>query len=186
MPRYALLLRGVNVGRSGRLPMPDLRRLLEDLGHTDVATYLQSGNAVVTSPLRSRTKIAEQVQRALVDQRGLSTAVLVRTADQLAQMIDNNPYPHAARDTPKLLHAAFLGAEPAPSAVHALAAQSYEPDECSLRPGVLYLSFAKNVHESRMATDAGKRLAVPATARNWNTVLALRQLLGPCATERQP
>lgn len=177
MPRYALLLRGVNVGGHGKLPMVELRALLDGLGHTDVATYLQSGNAVVSSPEPDPDKVRGQVEQALADQRGLATTVMVRTADQIAAVIDGNPYPQAALDTPKLLHAAFLAEQPAPAAAQALVAQVYEPDECLLGAGTLYLKFAKNVHGSRMATDSGKRLAVPVTARNWNTVLALHRLL---------
>lgn len=186
MPRYALLLRGVNVGGHGKLPMAELRALLEGLGQTDVVTYLQSGNAVVTTPLRTAARLAAQVQRALADQRGLATSVLVRTEQEIGAVIAGNPYPRAAADNPKLLHAVFLADQPTPAAVAALTAQVYDPDECRLGPSVLYLKFAKNVHESRMATDAGKRLGVPLTARNWSTVLALQKLLRTKSRGKKP
>ena len=177
MPRYALLLRGINVGGHGKLPMAELKVLLADQGCTDIATYLQSGNAVVTSPLRSPATLAAQVADALAATRDKPIAVLARTAAQIDRVVEANPYAEQAASNPKMLHVAFLAGTPTAAAAQAIAHQDYAPDECTLAGDTLYLHFAKSSYDSKMASDAPKRAKVGATARNWNTVLAVQKML---------
>lgn len=172
MPRYAVLLRGVNVGGHRRLPMADLRRALEALGYTDVKTYLQSGNAVVTAPDDDPARVAGRIEKQL----GIGSDVLVRTGPELAAVIAGNPFPDAVAN-PKLLHVAFLAAQPDPARVAALDPAKYAPDEFRLGDRVVYLRFAVSSGRSKLAVDALARFGVVATARNWNTVVALASLV---------
>ncbi|MFF5171511.1 DUF1697 domain-containing protein [Micromonospora sp. NPDC000089] len=84
MSRYVALLRGINVGATNRIAMPDLRRLVEGLGHGDVTTYLQSGNVVFTSVKRDAAKLAAGIERAIADELGLTVPVLVRDGAELS------------------------------------------------------------------------------------------------------
>jgi uncharacterized protein (DUF1697 family) len=172
MPKYAVLLRGVNVGRHAQLPMADLRRVLESLGHTAVSTYLRSGNAVITSPDRDPRRLARAIRTALADEASLDVAVMLRTGAELADIIKANPFPDAL-DAPAKLHVAFLSDQPDPTALAKLDPARYAPDEFRLGERVLYIWFPNGAGRSKLNAGALGRLGVDATARNWNTVLAL-------------
>ena len=166
--RHVVLLRGVNVGGHNRLPMSDLRAVLEGLGCTGVRTYLQSGNAVVDS---DEPELPRAVHERLKDHLGLDVHVLVRTARELDAVVAGNPF--AGEDVdPKLLHAVFLDG-PAPD----LPLDALLPDRVVPGDRVLYVAYDSNAHSSKAAKLLNsKRFPVPASSRNWRTVLALRDL----------
>jgi uncharacterized protein (DUF1697 family) len=170
--RFAILLRAVNLGSHQKVSMPDLRKALESLGYTDVATYMQSGNAVVSSSVKDPAQIAEAIRAGLCDELGLDTPVLVRTGAELAAVIADNPYPELVA-TPTKLHAVFLSAQPATAAVAKLDPAKYLPDEFQVGERVLYVSYPDGAGRSKLTATAFARLGVDATARNWNTVTAL-------------
>ena len=95
MARYALLLRGVNVGTKNSLPMVKLRAMLADIGCTHVHTYVQSGNAVFNTK-RNATLLTQKIEDALKDAMGRPIATTLRTREQMQAIIDANPYasPH--------------------------------------------------------------------------------------------
>ena len=88
--RYVLLLRAVNLGPTNKLAMSDLKQLLEDLGCTGVRTVLNSGNAVFDSTVRSKAKLAAQVEQQLAD-RGLDVRACVRTQSEIARLVERVP-----------------------------------------------------------------------------------------------
>ncbi|HEU0100711.1 MAG TPA: DUF1697 domain-containing protein [Mycobacteriales bacterium] len=170
MQRCAVLLRGINVGRGNRLAMADLRAVLDGIGCTDVSTYLQSGNALVTA---DPTGLAERVAAALP----LRVAVLVFTADELAAVVRACPWPDKAAAEPKKVHVAYLDRLPDPDR---LAAVHWEgPDELAVGPRVLYLSYADLSVTSPMTKALDKQLGGVATTRNWRTATALAELTRP-------
>lgn len=180
MPRYAVLLRGVNLGSHKRIAMPDLRRVLESLGHAEVSTYLQSGNAVITSDDGDADRVAQQIEEALTKELALETRVLLRTGAELGRVIRDNPFPEAAAAKPALLHVAFLSAQPDRKRAAALAPDICAPDEFRLGDHALYLRFEFGSGRSKLADTVLKHLfkGVPdavATSRNWNTVKALAE-----------
>ncbi|MCW2725069.1 MAG: hypothetical protein JWN35_1990 [Frankiales bacterium] len=165
---YAVLLRGVNVGGNNRVPMADLRACLESLGGIQVSTYLQSGNAVVTTAL-SRQDLC----RGVADRFGV--AVVARTHTELTAVVDANPFLDAAA-APTTLHVAFLAGQPDPERFAALDAETFLPDELRLGDQALYLHYPSGAGRSKLSAAVLARLGVDATARNWNTVLALQRL----------
>jgi uncharacterized protein (DUF1697 family) len=169
--RYALLLRGVNVGRNKRVGMADLRRLMAELGYAEVRTYLQSGNIVVTAGDEAPEKMAARVEEALGTELKLVSKVLARTGPELAAVVADNPFPDALA-IPKLLHVTFLSADPDLSTVDP---KSYLPDEFRVADRAIYLRYAVSPLESRLAGLIGK-LPLTNTTRNWNTVEALARL----------
>lgn len=173
MTRCVLLLRGINVGRSNRIRMPDLTALLESTGCTDVVTHLQSGNAVVTSPLPVE-ELTARAQAALAD-AGVPVPVLARTGAELDDVVRADPFTGRDLD-PALLHVAFLSGAPDAAAVAAVDHGALLPEELVVRGRELYLWYAGGVQRSRLERVT-KGFGVPATARNWRTVLALRDLL---------
>lgn len=163
MTRCAVLLRGVNVGRGNRIAMADLREVLERLGCADVATYLQSGNAVVTA---DPDGLADRVAAALREDLGLDVKVLVRT--DLDAVVQTCPF---EVEDPKLLHAVLLSGPP-PADLPDIA-----PDRLAPGPDCLYVSYATGSMGSAFEKWRPKPFPEVSTARNWRTVLALQELL---------
>jgi uncharacterized protein (DUF1697 family) len=170
-----VLLRGINVGRGNRLAMADWRALLVDLGGSRPKTYLQSGQAAVTlSAEVSAADFAVTMHDGLVEQFGMDVAVMVRDAAHIEAVIAANPYPERVA-TPKQLHVVFLDTTPSADAV-AQVGSRHGDDELSIGDGVIYASYARQSNDSPLL-PALKKLAKNGTARNWTTVLALRDLL---------
>jgi uncharacterized protein (DUF1697 family) len=108
LARYVALLRGINLGKQNRVSMPKLREMLVDLGYDDVATHLQSGNAVFTAPAgTSTTTLAKQIENRIKKDLDLDVAVLVVTSKQLDTIVENNSLAKPGRDPAKLM-VAFL------------------------------------------------------------------------------
>jgi uncharacterized protein (DUF1697 family) len=170
VPTYVALLRGVNVGGKGQVPMARLRAMFESLGHTDVATYIQSGNVVFTSA--RALKSAAPLEAALADTFGLTSAVVLRTPDELAAVIEHNPYPEA-ESAPSALHVTFLPSPPDRTEVAKVDAASFAPEEFTVRGRDVYLHLPNGMGRSKLAPVLARRLGPEATARNWNTVKKL-------------
>lgn len=178
MPRYAALLRGINVGKAKAVAMSDLRMLLSDLGHADVTTYLRSGNAVFTCPGGEPAELAAGIEKAIAGTLGMNVRCVVRTGAELRSVIDANPLTGVATDGSRLL-AHFLSAAPD-------AARLAEHDPERLAPGrirvgerVIYQWCPNGVMaEPNVVEFADKKLKVTATGRNWNTVQKLSAMLG--------
>ena len=174
MPRYVALLRGVNVGGSGRMKMADLRACVEAAGYEDVATHIQTGNVLFRTAARSAEKVAVAFEKAVEGDLGFATAVMIRTASQLTAALDANPFPDA---DPKALHIAFLREAPAAAKVEALTAPD-GPDELEVIGREVHLHYPDGMGRSKMSGAwIEKRLGVPATARNRTVVTAIRDLL---------
>ncbi|MEJ3747773.1 DUF1697 domain-containing protein [Actinomycetes bacterium KLBMP 9797] len=176
--RYAVFLRGVNLGGSRALAMADLRRALESLGYTGVATHLRSGNAVITTDDEDPDRVAATIHEALAAEVGLRSAVLVRTGPELAAVIKANPFPEHESE-PAKLHVAFLSAQPSTKAFAALDLGRYAPDEARLGDRAIYLWFPNGAGRSKLGIPRLATMGVEATARNWNTVLALAAKTSP-------
>lgn len=177
MTRYVALLRGINVGGHNKLAMADLRDVLSGLGFDDVETYLQSGNALFSAPKASADALARKIQGALDDRLGMDVKVLVRTADELAEVVAANPF-HDGTSEPKKLHVAFLSAVPEADRVAGLDPVPFEPDELRLGEREVYLWYPNGYGRTKLTNDViERRLGVTATTRNWNTVVKLLELV---------
>lgn len=174
--RTVVLLRGVNVG-GRRLAMPLLREVLESTGCTDVVTYIQSGNAVVTPPSPEPDGLAGILSEAVSTAAGYDVPMVLRTKAEMAGLVAANPYPGADG---KQLHVVFHADAPSATVFDGLDLRSFLPEECTLIDRDLYLYLPNGMGRSTLpaALDkAGRRANVtPGTARNWNTVLKLLDL----------
>ncbi|MDQ1035504.1 uncharacterized protein (DUF1697 family) [Streptomyces sp. V3I8] len=178
--RYAALLRGINVGGSRKVPMAELRTLLQDLGYADVGTYLQSGNAVFSSGHGDADSLAAQVSAALAEHFGFPVDVLVRDHAYLRAVLDACPFPAAELEA-RQLHATYFSAPVAPDRFGSLDQQAFRPEEFRLGDRVLYLYAPDGLGRSELAQALSRpRLTkgVVATTRNWNTVVKLVELTG--------
>ncbi len=177
METYIALLRGINVGGRNRLTMADLRALLTALGHGEPRTYVQSGNAVFTSPRTDVAGLEQELADRIAADLGVRPAVLVRTAEELRTVAAANPYAEAAAAAPTTVHVAFLSAEPVDPEAFAFDPGTYAPEAASPGDRVVYLHLPGGMGRSPLATDLGKRRTdVEVTVRNWRTVTALLDL----------
>src|SRR5437763_14425530 len=162
------MLRGVNVA-GNKLAMADLVGVVDALGGRDVETYLQSGNVVYDGP----KKVAEQLEQALLDEVGVRSPVIVRSAAQLAAVVAAKPF---AADG-KAVSVTFLASTPAKAAVAAVDPAAYGDDEFSVVGAEVYLHTPAGYGRSKLHNAFWERkLGTTATTRNWNTVLALAEL----------
>lgn len=186
MPSHVALLRGINVGGRNRLAMADLRQLLTSLGHTGVSTYIQSGNVVFTAAgVGATAELAAELERAIADRLGVAPRVVVRTREELAAVVRDNPYPD--EPDPKAVHAVFLTGEPGPELARAVA-DAHRPaggrDTATLVGRTLFLHTPDGFGRSKLAellighTSGNGPGRVAGTARNWSTVLKLQALCG--------
>lgn len=178
MPRFAVLLRGVNVGRGNRLPMADFRAALESLGYTGVRTLLNSGNAVFTAGGRSAAAHAKKIGAVLEERCGLDVHAIVKSAGQLGAIVAENVLAGEAAD-PSRLVVAFTGDADALRALGDIASGVEPPERFVVGEHAAYLHCPAGILKSRAgAALLGKR-GEAVTTRNWNTVLKLARLLQP-------
>jgi len=173
--RQIVLLRGVNLGPRNRIAMPELRKLLEAAGFADVRTYVQSGN-IVLSTRRKPEGTATACERLIEAELGLEIPAVVRTRDELAEVVRRNPLGDVA-DNPKRYQVSFLDGEPDPKAIEKLAAAAAGDERVEAIGREIYAWHPDGIARSKMwAALAGKGLGVKATARNWTTVTALLEM----------
>jgi len=176
--QLVVLLRGINVGPHKRIRMADLRALLEGLGLEDVRTLLQSGNAVVRTA-QAPAKVAEAVKDAIDREFGFDVDVVVRTDVELEAVVAADPFGEQA-DDPKKYVVLFLTRKPDAAAVKAVAAKAddFLPEEFRANGRELYVWCPGGLQKSPLNVAlAHRRVAPVVTARNWNTVLKLRDLV---------
>lgn len=179
MDRLVALLRGINVGGHRKLPMARLRELAEQLGWSDVETYVQSGNLVFTAPARTGEDAAASALSAAVEEAfGYDVPVVVRTRAHLADIVAADPF-GARADNPARYQVLFLGQAPDPAVVADLDPDAIAPDAFLLRGREVYLWTPDGVRDSRLTRALSEqRLGTTATARNWRTVLRLLDMTG--------
>ncbi len=176
MPTYVALLRGINLGSKRRVAMADLRALLAGLGYDDVRTHLQSGNAVFRAGSRSPASVRSAVEKAIATGLRMDVDVVVRSAAQLASVVDADPFAGTATDPARYL-VTFLDKAPPKGWLSDVDVASYQPEQVAVRGAEIYLWLPEGVHTSRLARLVGDaKLGGTATSRNWNVVRRLAEM----------
>lgn len=171
--RYVALLRGVNLGPHRKVPMARLRELLTGAGYSDVATYLQSGNAVFEATGK-REAIRLSVEGLLEEEFGMEVPVILRNAREMAAVVEACPYREAADADPTKVHATFLSELPEGD----VWPDPVPPEEFTLGDGVIYMSLPDGMGRAALPGLLDKAVkGVTATTRNWRTVSNLTTLL---------
>jgi uncharacterized protein (DUF1697 family) len=174
---YVALLRGINLAGKNKVPMKDLRSLCKDLGHEDVRTYVQSGNVIFASR-SSASKIAADMENAISETFGIKPSVLLRTRRELERIAERHPFASSGV-APAYLHVMFLDDKPSSKAIKSLDPDRSPPDEFVVDGKEIYLLFPKGSGRSKLTIDYFERtLGTRATARNWNTVVKVLQMMG--------
>lgn len=183
MTRFVALLRGINVGGHRKMPMADLRELHVEMGHTNVKSYLQSGNLMFDCPDAKCAILAKILEQAYEARFGFNTQVIVRKLADIMHAVQNCPIDLAPEREPKFLHLVFLSNTPATKAVAAL--MQYDgPEEWVVRGDVLYIYYTDGAGRAKLSLSyIEKALNVTGTARNWNTATKLIQLTAAGGTD---
>ena len=163
MPVFVVLLRAVNVGGRGKLPMGDLKRLCEEAGFRNVRTYIASGN-VVAERDGSGTQAKAALEAGLMAYAGKTVGVIVRTAAEMAKVVADNPFPNRAAN---YTVAIFLDKAPPQGALKAIKGQANE--EVLLGAREIYVHYPDGIGRSKLSIPA----AGDGTARNMNTLAKL-------------
>ena len=173
--RYVALLRGVNLARNRRLDMKALAGLLEELGYEDSRTFLQSGNAVLTSP-KSAAQVKRELERRIAADLGLETEVFVRTKAQLAKVVAANPLEQVATN-PSWYQVNFLESKLPAKTARELEDADVAPEQVVVLGREIYAWYPSGMQRTGLAQLlTARKLGVSATARNWNTVTKLLAL----------
>jgi uncharacterized protein (DUF1697 family) len=166
MGSFVALLRAVNVGGTGKLPMSDLKALCEQLGFGAVRTFIASGNVVFTSR-KSEAAIKAALEKQLATYAGKPVGVLVRSAAEMAQVLSDNPFPKAP---PNRVMALFLDGAPPADTLAGLRGRRDEEIQVGRRE--IYVHYGQGMGTSKLVIPAAKT----GTARNMNTVATLAKM----------
>lgn len=175
MATWIALLRGINVGGNNMLPMKTWAAQLAALGCKNVRTYIQSGNAVFESSTKSKASLQKKIVAAIEASHGFSPKVLLLSADELRQAIDENPFPKVEWNT-KAFHFFFLSAKAAKAKMEGIAKIKAASEDYRLTDAVFYLHAPDGVGRSKLAAGVEKLLGVDVTARNGRTVEKLAEM----------
>jgi len=166
MTKYIALLRAVNVGGTGKLPMADLKSVCHDSGFTRIETYIASGNVVFESNAAS-SRVKSELEARLLEYAEKPIGVMVRTATELRAVLKSNPFHDA---DPKFTYAIFLDRSPPRDALDHAVGQADE--KMGLGDREIFVHYPSGMGRSKLKIPAAKM----GTARNMNTVAKLAEI----------
>jgi len=170
------LLRGVNLGGHKKVPMEVLRNLCTALQHCDVQTYVQSGNVVFRTREQDPLVVARKLEKAIEQQFGFRSDVIVRIPSELRTVIARNPFAKRIGIEPSKLLVTFLPKVPEREIQTAVRRINADPEEMHLSDRELYVYYPDGMGKSKLAAVVDKALQKGGTARNWNTVMKVLEL----------
>lgn len=174
MTTYVGFLRGINVGGKNKIKMADLKKTLETVGLSQVQTYLQSGNVLFASGESAET-LRSLIEKAISEAVGVAPKVVLRTADELAQLVDACPFaPDALAEGESIQISVLTEAAPL-SFTDILGKGKSDRDEFLIQDQTIYFLFRQSVLDSKLASNIQK-LGDEVTTRNWNTMSKLVDL----------
>ena len=166
MTKYIALIRAVNVGGTGKLPMADLKSMCNDAGFARVETYIASGNVVFESKA-APSRVKAGLEARLLAYAGKPVSVVVRTASEMVAVLKANPFPQAE---PKYTYAIFLDKRPPRDALDHAVGQSFE--QMVLGDREIFIHYGNGMGRSKLRIPAARI----GTARNMNTVAKLAEI----------
>ena len=174
---YLALLRGINVGGKNKLPMKDLCEIFVAAGCDNVRTFIQSGNIIFCSSRSAPTQLPGLITSAIAKRFGYQIPIVLRTAEQMTNVLGNNPFLQAGAAEEEL-HVMFLADLPNPLRVKELDPDRSPPDRFAVRGQEIYLHLPNGVADSKLTNSYfDSKLATSSTGRNWRTVTKLCELV---------
>ncbi len=177
MTRFTALLRGVNVGGNKGVPMSELKAVATALSLGEPRTLLQSGNLVFRADDQNTAELERRLEAGIAERIGVTTAVCVRSAAEWGRLVEANPFPEAAGEDPSHLLLIAFKSPPKPGGPEALAAVYDGPELVRVAEGHAYIVYPEGIGRSKLTPALLGRHLGQGTARNWNTVLKLQDML---------
>ncbi|MFK9092055.1 DUF1697 domain-containing protein [Bacillus salipaludis] len=174
MTIYIALLRGINVGGHHKIKMVDLKSLLETMGLQKVKTYIQSGNVLFESEEEEK-QLSHRLEAEISTTFGFPVPVVLRTSEEFEQIIRDCPFSTDTLKEGESVQIAFLADKPSEDCINHLGSYKTDMEEYSIEGKNVYLFFRQSIRDSKLAAQLPK-LGVPATVRNWKTVIKLGKM----------
>ena len=173
------MLRGVNVGGNHKIKMTELKTLYESLGFANVQTYIQSGNVVFNSKERGDEKLSKKIGTTIEKKFGFCPEVIVRTAEEMGDIVKRNPFAKRKDVEPNKLLVFFLARDPGQPAREAVA-KIEAKEELKSIGSEIYIYFPDGQGQSKLKFGLVEKAIgkIAWTGRNWNTVLKLTEMAG--------
>jgi len=160
------------------MKMEELRSALRTIGLADPATVLQSGNVIFDSDRAEPKTLAAQIENAIELTFGFRGEVIMRLGSEVDRLVSNHPFTEAQLEHPKMAHVMFLKEAPDPGGFRELRAAHDGVEEITLEGSELYLFYPEGSGHSRLSgANIEKALGTRGTARNWNTVLRIAEVI---------
>ncbi|CAL2104408.1 conserved protein of unknown function [Tenacibaculum sp. 190130A14a] len=170
MNRYIVLLRGINVSGKNKIPMAELREVLNTLGFQNVQTYIQSGNIVLDTD-ESKVKVCDKVHLGIKEKFGFDIPVLARTPEEWKKTIDKYPFPI---ENEKIVAFSFLNKVPSKEEIEV---KGINDDKYKIEDDMVYLYCSSGFGKTKLTNNViEKKLGVIATTRNYKTTIKLLEL----------
>ncbi|OSY87939.1 hypothetical protein WH52_07810 [Tenacibaculum holothuriorum] len=170
MNKYIVLLRGINVSGKNKIPMAELREVLNTLGFQNVQTYIQSGNIVLDAN-ESKIEVCSKIHLSIKEKFGFDIPVLARTPEEWKKTIDKYPFPI---ENEKIVAFSFLNKVPAQKEIEV---KGINDDQYKIEDDMVYLYCSSGFGKTKLTNNTiEKKLAVIATTRNYKTTIKLLEL----------
>lgn len=177
MTTHLALLRGINVSGHNMMKMEALKTMLENIGFTNVRTYLQSGNVFIDTQEESATKVGFMIKQEIFKIFGHEVPTIVITKEDLELCFKNSPYLKEKDIDTKKLYVAFVSTELKKENINDLKISQFKPDEASIDGNRIFIKYAVGAGKTRLEGKyIEKKLNVIVTMRNWNTVTNLLKM----------
>lgn len=178
MDKKIAILRGINVGGKRKILMADLKLIFEYLGFLNITTYIQSGNVIFNSETKlTDNQIIEKIENAINNKYGFSVPLIVKSAKEIEESIKENPFYQENNPDINKLHLTLLKEKPTNENLLKTKTYNYEPDKFAINGKNVFVFCEGKYHQSKLTNNFFEnKLKVPATTRNWKTVLKLVEL----------
>lgn len=178
MKTYIALLRGINVSGKNQIRMEELKARMLEINLENVRTYIQSGNLIFNHIGSSHTEFESMIADKIATDFGFNVPVMVKTAVEIDEAIENNPFISTYLSHIDKLHITFLSGIPEENSVSELLAVTDPSDKFIISGDTVYL-YCPNGYGSTMFSNTffEKKLKRTATTRNWKTMLKLAEMM---------
>lgn len=186
MPTYVALLRGINIGANKRMKMEALRGVFDKLGLAGARTFLQSGNVIFEAKPGDPRRIAARIEAGIEEAFGFHSDVILRSSEDWKRLSAGNPYAKRTDIDPSRLIVLFLAGKLSVDTQRAVQALGGQPEEITPAESEVYIHYPDGMGQSKLDAKLAKVLGTSATARNWNSVSAIGELLEASGSRRPP
>jgi uncharacterized protein (DUF1697 family) len=178
MKKFISILRGINVGGHKKIKMDALRQLFINLGYRNVKTYIQSGNVIFSSENTESGELEKIIAQEIIQTFGFEVPVLIFSAEELTDILENNPFGTDDAKDPSFIYITFLSENPNPDILKKIAGSTFRPDEFVNINRAVYLYCPGGYGNTKLTnTFFENKLKLTATTRNLNTATELFKLI---------